>query len=90
MMLKWFKNYALENRTPPTDTVYILPYEKDYVNEIQILYNDEFCIIENIGVKEFVEALKLLEDPPSFKTDFKSEVERVANHLILSQKHTTA
>jgi hypothetical protein len=85
-MLKWFKNYALESRILPTDTVYILPYEKDYINGIQMLYNDEFCIIENIGVQEFVEALKTFEDLPSFKTDFKSEVERVVNYLNLPQK----
>lgn len=81
-MIKWFKNYALENRTPPTDTVYVLPYEMGYKNGVEILYNDEFCIIENIGVQEFVEALKTFEDPPSFKIDFKSTVELVVNSLI--------
>ena len=71
------------------DTVYILPYEKDYINGIQILYNDEFCIIEKIGVQEFVETIKLLDDPPSFRTDFKSTIELVVNHLNLPQKHAT-
>ena len=88
-MLKWFKNYALGNRIPPLDTVYILPYETDYKNGIEILCNDEFCIVENIGVQEFVEALKLFEDLPSFKTDFKSTVELAVNHLILPKKHAT-
>lgn len=88
-MVKWFKNYALENRILPADTVYILPYEKDCINGIQILCKDEFCIIESIDVQEFVDALKLFEDAPSFKTDFKSTIELVVNRLILPQKHAT-
>ena len=88
-MLKWFKNYALKNRILTTDTAYILPYEKDYINGIQILYNDEFCIIESIGVQEFVDALKTFEDSPSVKTDFKNTIELVVNRLILPKKPTT-
>lgn len=88
-MIKWFNNYAFEGCIIPLDTVYILPYETDHKNGIEIFYNDEFCIVENIGVKEFVEALKTLEDSPSFKTDFKTEVERVVNHLFLPPKPAT-
>lgn len=84
-MLAWNKISFLEYYTPPTDTAYILPRNEG----IAIVYDGEQRIIENIGVQEFVEVLKTLETSPSFKTDFKSEVERVANHLILPQKHAT-
>ena len=83
-MIEWHKIHP-EGLIPPLDTVYILPCDKG----IGILFNGEFCIIENIGVQEFVESLKLFDDPPSFKTDFKSTIEIVANHLILPQKLAT-
>ena len=81
-MLKWteipsFSKYV----AAPTDTAYILPCDKG----ITILSDGEQCVIENIGVQEFVEALKTVENPPSFKTDFKAEVERVVNHLNLRE-----
>ena len=85
-MLKWteipsFSKYA----AVPIDTAYILPCDKGIV----ILYDGEQCVIENIGVQEFVEAIKLFDDPPSFRTDFKSTIELVVNRLILPQKHAT-
>lgn len=85
-MLKWIEipDFS-EYLTVPTDTVYILPCDKG----IAIVYDGEQCIIENIGVQEFVEALKTFENPPSFKTDFKTEVERVVNHPFLPQKLAT-
>ena len=84
-MLIWNKISFPEYYTPPTDTVYILPCNKG----IAITYDGEQCVIENIGVQEFVEALKTFEDLPSFKTNFKSTVELAVNHLILPQKHAT-
>lgn len=83
-MIEWHKIHP-EGLIPPLDTVYILPCDKG----IGILYGGEYCIIENIGAQEFVDVLKSFDNPPSFKTDFKAEVERVANHLILPQKHAT-
>ena len=85
-MLKWteipsFSEYV----TVPIDTVYILPCDKG----ITIVYDGEQCVIENVGVQEFVESVKTFGDPPSFKTDFKTEVERVVNRLVLPQKPTT-
>lgn len=84
-MIEWKKAPFSEYYTPPLDTVYIIPCDKG----IEIFYNGEQCVVENIGVQEFVEALKTFENPPSFKTDFKSEVERAANHPFLPQKHAT-
>lgn len=81
-MIVWHKFHMVDGFIPPLDTPYILPCDKG----IQILYDGEFCVIENIGVQEFVEVLKSFDDQPSFKTDFKTTVERVVNHLILPQK----
>ena len=79
-MLKWteipsFSKYM----TVPIDTAYILPCDKG----IKIMYDGEQCIIENIGVQEFVETLKVFDNLPSFRTDLKSTIELVVNRLIL-------
>ena len=80
-MLEWTKIPSFSKYvTVPTDTAYILPCD----NGIEILCNGEMCIIENVDVLEFVKILKLLEDPPSFKTDFKAAIERAANHIIFT------
>ena len=84
-MVEWTKISHMENFVPPSDTIYILPYEEG----IQIVYDGEVCKIANIGVQEFVEAIKSFEDPPSFQTDFKTEIDKLVNRLILSQKPTT-
>lgn len=85
-MIEWTKLPSTERFMQPTYTAYILPCDKG----IQILYDCEQCVIENIDVQEFVEALKpLATDPPSFKADFKSTVELAVNHLILPQKPAT-
>ena len=84
-MIEWNKMQPVEGVILPSNTVYILPYEEG----VQIVYNGEVCKIENIGVQEFVDVFKTLEDPSSFKTDFKSTIERVVNHLVLPQKHAT-
>jgi hypothetical protein len=65
----------------PTDTAYILPCNKG----IEIIYDGELCVVENVGVQEFMITLKTLEG----STDFKTKVERVANRLILPQKSLT-
>lgn len=84
--MEWIKIPSFSKYvTVPTDTAYILPSDKGIV----IIYEGEQCIIENIGVQEFVEALKTFENLPSFKTDFKTEVELVVNRLILPQKPLT-
>jgi hypothetical protein len=85
-MLKWTKIPSFSKYVAaPTDTAYILPCDKG----ITIVYNDEQCVIENVDVQEFMVALKLFEDSPSFRTDFKSTIECAANHLILPQKLAT-
>ena len=84
-MVEWTKISHMENFVLPSDTVYILPYDEG----IQIVYDGEVCKIANIGVQEFVEAIKFFEDPLSFKTDFKTEVDKLVNRLILPQKPLT-
>lgn len=81
-MLKWIKIPSFSKYvTAPTDTAYILPCDKG----IEILYDSEMCVVENIGVQEFVDALKTLES----SEDFKTKVEQVVNRLILPQKSLT-
>lgn len=81
-MLKWTKIPSFsEYVAAPTDTAYILPCNKG----TEIIYDGELCVVENIGVQEFMIALKTLED----SADFKTKVERVVNRLILPQKSLT-
>ena len=77
-MLKWTKiPYFSKYVATPTDTAYILPCDKG----IEIVYDGELCVVENVGIQEFMIALKTLED----SADFKTNVERVVNRLILPQ-----
>lgn len=81
-MPKWTKIPSFSEFVAPSiDTAYILPCDKG----IEIVYDGELCVVENVGVQEFVIALKTLED----SVDFKIKVERVVNCLILPQKPST-
>lgn len=58
-MIKWTKLPRTEYFTQDSDLIYIIPCEEG----IKILYNNAYCLIENMTVQEMMDNIKALACP---------------------------